>query len=66
MGAPQCGTCRFWDDTSGRCHRYAPRPSAPVEVRNNGDDALWDYSLARWPITEEFDWCGEHKRMDGE
>jgi hypothetical protein len=51
---------------TGRCHRHAPRPSTPNELLDKppklGEiDNLWDESSVVWPITEEFDWCGEYK-----
>ena len=59
----RCETCRFWDnstqsgaaepDTTGACRRLPP----PTIDDRTG--------LARWPYTDETDWCGMHSRREG-
>jgi hypothetical protein len=54
----RCETCRFWDtsvqhrdaqaDTTGICRAGLP-------VADDRD------SKARWPFTEDVDWCGKHE-----
>lgn len=54
-----CGTCRFWDpynDTSGNCQRYAPKPILWHSLQGNSAGNLTD---ALWPVTSEADYCGE-------
>ena len=54
-GMDKCETCKYWereeDNTGvvldeGRCHAYAPRPTAGGVI---------------WPIVNYDDWCGEHE-----
>lgn len=45
----KCGSCRFWE-VAGLCRRFPPTPVV-------GGVAL--------PRTGQFDWCGEHKPMQG-
>jgi len=51
-----CNRCAWWGDLGvdgiGQCRRYAPRP------RTGSSDVIW-------PITEEFDYCGEFEEEDG-
>jgi hypothetical protein len=48
-----CENCEFWEALidnemeQGFCRRHSPRHMSP----RNG--------LARWPITDSTDWCGE-------
>lgn len=49
-----CGTCAYWSelgDGIGQCRRYAPRP------RTGTDQVVW-------PVTEEFEFCGEWEDSD--
>lgn len=63
MTAPVfCRDCRFWDDRKtvtegiGQCRRMPPQP--------NGDDSreLIPDAQARWPTTEQDDWCAAGER----
>lgn len=63
MGEMRCETCRWWDsaiqlsdaepDTTGAC-----RVRPPV-----ADDRS---SKARWPFTEDVDWCASHTPRDND
>jgi len=61
----KCEDCKFWmpDDietsSSGRCHRYAPRP-----IVTKDEDS--DSQLAYFPITWDDEWCGEFVKFTGE
>jgi len=55
MTKPRCETCRFWDESNGRCKRLSPRPSTP----NESDHVNWNHDLTIWPIVSSGDWCGE-------
>lgn len=56
----KCEDCFYWDnsaqlddaqpDTTGMCRRHAPK----MDVRFGIPPA------ARWPFTEDVDWCGEY------
>ncbi len=56
----RCTTCLWWEREPGRasrrgkCRRHAPT-AAP--------DAM--HVTAHWPVTDEADWCGEHKDSNG-
>ena len=54
-----CDNCRFWqdidppgsDDPIGECRRHAPQPVTTAE---------WKQEFrAAFPLTPDFDWCGE-------
>lgn len=58
-----CETCRFWrpnhiEPEEGWCHRNAPQPSPEMCVMNDVGDI---FALARWPVTDDSDWCGEYQ-----
>lgn len=61
-----CSSCAYRDHQTGRCHRHAPRPSTPNELAATPGppgEEWWDYDWAIWPVVEDSDWCGEHKRL---
>ncbi len=55
---PECQNCKFFrkfnteyygiENTIGRCHRYAPRPTSERDAESWG-----------WPIVSVDDWCGD-------
>lgn len=64
---PSCDNCRFWQDIDppelkqqmgdapydeiGECRRHAPQPVTTAE---------WKQEFkAVFPLTSDFDWCGE-------
>ena len=50
----RCDSCRFFmdlGDGSGTCHRYPPSWHA-------------QRSVAKWPVVNEVDWCGEWCALD--
>ena len=57
----ECGDCRFWEvkdiaanaaGDRGLCRRHAPSAVAVIK------GAEFE---ARWPSTDDFEWCGEHQ-----
>lgn len=69
---PACNNCRFWrrgfreQISVSECRRSSPRFEDPESLARNmddricGPDDMWENRLmARWPITDESDWCGE-------
>jgi hypothetical protein len=60
-----CAACTFWkkpkelNSATGECHRYAPSPIGAIYKPNDVEATL--ERGARWPYTEEEDWCGEWK-----
>lgn len=68
MKSPTCFNCQFWDQqevirrageatySKGTCRRHAPRP-----VTTEGGDGSDSYPT--WPTTMDWEWCGEHPRM---
>ena len=69
MAERRCGSCRFWGfideiephDEFGECRRHAPVPFTELAMesaryaRTNLEDLR-----ARWRMTKNYDWCGEH------
>lgn len=51
----ECKTCKFYDVYANSKHGIC-RKNAPVVI-NNGDN--------RFPEVFEYDWCGEHKLLQG-
>jgi hypothetical protein len=58
-----CERCRFWErhvdeklGDYGFCRRHAPRAVAISKAAE---------FEARWPITHEGEWCGEHQYLCG-
>lgn len=61
-----CGTCRFWrgpigSNDGGWCRRYAPRPLTIAEYRDDDVETPSFVREVEFPITEEWEWCGEHE-----
>jgi hypothetical protein len=52
-----CATCRFWEDQSKRCHRYAPSP-----ILGNSEDSD-GHQNAFWVLTNAEDWCGDYESI---
>ena len=52
-----CSTCRFWEEQSQCCRRYAPSPilgsGEPGDERQN----------TLWALTKADDWCGEYEAL---
>lgn len=49
-----CATCRFWEEESKRCRRYAPSPTLGTSGGRQS---------ARWVLTNAEDWCGDYESM---
>ena len=55
-----CATCRFWEEQSKCCRRYAPHPTL-------GDSEHSDErQKAFWVLTNAEDWCGDYESILGE
>ncbi len=55
-----CSVCRFWkriDDVIGECYRNAPSPV--VDTSSSVAQRATQKPLARWPITNAVDVCGD-------
>lgn len=57
MTMATCDTCKYWDSSATRFGTLAGetgqcRAAPPHVDERNG--------MARWPFTEEGDWCGSH------
>ncbi|MFH0915884.1 MAG: hypothetical protein V1912_05490 [bacterium] len=50
-----CATCRFWEEQSNRCHRYAPSPTLGNGEYSDGRQN------ASWALTNAEDWCGDYE-----
>jgi hypothetical protein len=50
-----CSTCRFWEEQSKCCHRYAPRPTLGSGEHGDGRQN------ASWVLTNAEDWCGDYE-----
>lgn len=70
---PTCGTCRFWDvnydpsvgeklaDGEGWCRRGLPTLPRLPEQKGQTDSDTYNAKCGVWPITVDYDWCGEHR-----
>ena len=54
MTEEACGDCHFWDPNTGVEGGYCRRRSPVCEPR--------PFAQARWPLTNEDDWCGDFVR----
>ena len=62
----RCSLCIYWQndqknqhERTGLCRRYAPRPItefSEIEIQMGGQS---NFAPVCWPITSEWDWCGE-------
>ena len=52
-----CATCRFWEEQSTSCHRYAPSPTLGNSEQSDGRQN------ALWVLTNAEDWCGEYESV---
>jgi len=52
-----CEICRFWEEQSKRCHRYAPSPTLGNSEYTDG------HQNAFWVLTNAEDWCGDYESM---
>ena len=60
-----CNDCFFWEEfwranespyaARGICRRYAPRPIIKSKISDDGELNV------EWPITDDVDFCGEHR-----
>jgi hypothetical protein len=50
-----CATCRFWEEQSKRCHRYAPSPTLGNSEYSDGRQNAF------WVLTNAEDWCGDYE-----
>ncbi len=50
-----CASCRYWEDHTKRCHRYAPQPTL-----GNGE-CVDGPQNAVWVLTNPDDWCGDYE-----
>ena len=60
----KCGECRYFADKSesestGECHRHAPRPSPRPKMQIEGRE-LW--ADIQWPKVDVNAWCGEFEK----
>ena len=58
--AQACATCRFWEEQSKRCRRYAPRPTLGSSEYSDGRQNAF------WVLTNAEDWCGDYESILGE
>jgi hypothetical protein len=50
-----CVTCRFWEEQSKRCRRYAPSPTLGNSEHSDGRQNAF------WVLTNAEDWCGDYE-----
>ena len=55
--AQACASCRFWEEQSTRCRRYAPRPTLASGEHSDGSQN------ALWVLTNAEDWCGDYESL---
>jgi hypothetical protein len=71
----RCATCRFWDVSEqdnpvagrvdlGECQRFPPSivlAQTPImlQAEEYPEEAKENASYAVWPVTRDWDWCGE-------
>ena len=55
---PTCTSCRFYDQTYGRCRAHPPRVVALPQAH---EDREWIDAETVWPVVSESDWCGHHQ-----
>jgi len=52
----KCKTCRYWEANNntrrGKCRAKAPLGGTSLEYLG---------SAINWPVTNDFDWCGDWK-----
>lgn len=66
---PKCGNCVAWmclAPGAGECHRYAPKPSTWLQMRQENAQDGPQACYAAWPSTTEDDHCLEWVRDPGE
>ena len=52
-----CAICRFWEEQSKRCRRYAPSPTLGNSEHSGGRQNAF------WVLTNAEDWCGDYESM---
>lgn len=72
---PRCDNCRFWDESTEECRRYAPRATHQqfyglcLALSRRDDEALEIVGngggRADFPQTHACDWCGEFEARPG-
>lgn len=62
----RCSLCIYWQhdqqnkhERTGLCRRYAPRPITEFSELEIDKDGQSNSAPVCWPITSEWDWCGE-------
>ncbi|OHB57475.1 MAG: hypothetical protein A2173_04480 [Planctomycetes bacterium RBG_13_44_8b] len=60
----KCGECKYFagkneGETTGECHRHAPRPSPRPKMQIEGRDLFTDI---QWPKVGINTWCGEFEK----
>jgi hypothetical protein len=64
-----CFNCHYWDQDdedpvsgTGICRRYPPS----ISNKRMSIDANYGAMYPAWPMTEENEWCGEHKPKEND
>lgn len=52
----RCENCYFWHRDTTTCRRHAPEPLLEMF---RVDETAVSRPVSAWPITSQFDWCGD-------